>query len=178
MAPPTNRKRAPSSATRPPSSATTKRQATNRASGTTSKTHKGRKAAPPSSSLLTTAGFSSSKRPTYNTGTKILLDDSIYDTRVPAEVEGCYFVYQVVAHLDDNHVRIQYKKQVIDEEGDQFRVYEDTEEEHLVVALEQEIYANENGVDIDLQERNEPNEPIEPIEVDSDSSTDSESPSK
>ena len=91
--------------------------------------------------------------------------------------------YEAIAMLKRNmqHIYIDEKwvvhKYMRMEKGKDWDSLE-TQQDDLVVALEQEIYANENGVDIDLQERNEPNEPIEPIEVDSDSSTDSESPSK
>jgi hAT family C-terminal dimerisation region len=79
-------------------------------------------------------------------------------------------------YIDEKWVVQEYTKMEKDKDWDSL----ETQQDDLVVALEQEIYANENGVDIDFEEGNEPIEPIEPIEVesDSDSSTDSESPRK
>ena len=42
---------------------------------------------------LSTMGFSASKRPQFNIGTKILLDDTIYEDGPPETVMGHLFVY-------------------------------------------------------------------------------------
>jgi hypothetical protein len=78
---------------------------------------------------LTNHGFSASKRPQYQVGTKILLDDSIYDDKVPAEVKGKLFVYEI-SSIDANgkQVTIQYKNLVISNGGDRFRQYEEGED--------------------------------------------------
>jgi hypothetical protein len=77
---------------------------------------------------LSTLGFSSSKRPKYQVGTKILLDDTIYTSKVPDDVKGHLFVYEITDVSDDGKsVTVTYKNQVIRPYGDQFRVYEDSD---------------------------------------------------
>jgi hypothetical protein len=73
--------------------------------------------------------FPCSKRPKYQLGTKILLDDQIYDDKVPDEVKDHYFVYEIVGLLDGGkHVRIEYKRQAIKGDGDTFRFWKDSED--------------------------------------------------
>ena len=73
---------------------------------------------------LSSLGFSSSKRPKYHVGTKVLLDDSIYDDKVPEEVKGHFFVYEIVSTVENGKsVMLQYKDQVIRAGGDSFWVY-------------------------------------------------------
>lgn len=63
---------------------------------------------------LSTHGFSAKKRPKYNPGTKILLDETIYDDKVPTEVKGHFFLYEVSeVHDGGKTVQVQYKEQVI-----------------------------------------------------------------
>jgi hypothetical protein len=77
---------------------------------------------------LSTLGFSSSKRPKFQVGTKILLDDTIYNSKVPDEVKGHLFVYEITdVCYDGKSVTVTYKNQVIRPDGDQFRVYEDSD---------------------------------------------------
>jgi hypothetical protein len=137
MAPTGNRKRAarPASAGgRSSSSASTKRQATQAAAGKACPKNKGRKAQASTVAKLSSHGFSSTQRPQFPIGSKLLLDDSIYQDKVPSEVEGCLFVYQIVKYIGDD-VEIQYKNQVIDDEGDQFRVYEDSEDAQVCLSI-------------------------------------------
>ena len=74
-------------------------------------------------------GFSRTKRPQYHLGTKILLDDAIYNDGPPAIVKGHLFVYEVTAiHDDGKNVTLTYRNQVIKDGGDEFTVYEETTE--------------------------------------------------
>lgn len=75
---------------------------------------------------LSTHGFSAKKRPKYNPGTKILLDETIYDDKVPTEVKGHFFLYEVSeVHDGGKTVQVQYKEQVIKKNGDHFRVFKE-----------------------------------------------------
>lgn len=75
---------------------------------------------------LQSHGFSSQKRPQFNKGTKILLDDSIYDDGAPEEVAGYMFVYEVSEICEDGKSAIvEYKNQVIRPLGNKFRVYKE-----------------------------------------------------
>ena len=78
---------------------------------------------------LSTLGFSSSKRPKYQIGTKILLDESIYDDNVPDKVKDHLFVYEITK-VDENgkQVQIQYKNLVIRDGGSRFWNYKDSQE--------------------------------------------------
>lgn len=85
---------------------------------------------------LPALGFSKSKRPTYQIGTKILLDDSIYDDKVPAEVKKHMFVYEIIdVHENGKIVCLVYKHQVIREGGDKFRVYRDSDDPQVRISL-------------------------------------------
>lgn len=78
---------------------------------------------------LSSLGFSATKRPKYQNGTKILLDDTIYNGKAPEEVRGYLFVYEIVdVSADDKMVTVEYKNQVIRQGGDRFRVYTDSED--------------------------------------------------
>ena len=81
------------------------------------------------SQKLSGLGFSATKRPQYQIGTKILLDDSIYNEAVPAAVKGKLFVYEISA-IDPNGktVTIQFKDQVIAKGGDRFQAYKEGDE--------------------------------------------------
>jgi hypothetical protein len=81
------------------------------------------------SQKLSGLGFSSMKRLQYQIGTKILLDDSIYDAAVPAAVKGKLFVYEI-STIDPNGktVTIQFKDQVIAKGGDRFQAYKEGDE--------------------------------------------------
>ena len=78
---------------------------------------------------LQTHGFSKSKKPQYQVGLKLLLDDGIYDSKVPDEVKGHFFLYQVSQIYDDKKtIQIEYKNQVIRPKGNAFRVYRDSDD--------------------------------------------------
>ena len=123
MVPPTSNKKRPSSvafagkggAKKPAANAaTTAKAATNKRSSTKSQS---------------TLSFATTKRPLYQLGTKILLDDRIYETEVPLEVKGHLFVYEVVAFSENGKtVKVEYKNQVIRAGGDKFRVYKDSDD--------------------------------------------------
>ena len=134
MAPPTNRKRTASSsrlggeakrstaAKRPPSSA---KQAASKSSGP-------KKSSKTSGRAQATLGFSSTKRPKYQVGTKMLLDDSIYNGKVPDEVKDHLFVYEITDVGDDgNAVTVMFKNQVITPGGNRFRVYQEGDEQQV-----------------------------------------------
>lgn len=79
--------------------------------------------------VLSALGFSSSKRPKFPIGTKILLDETIYNTKVPPDVQGHLFVYEITEVGDDGKsVTVLYKKQVIRKGGHLFRVYDDDDD--------------------------------------------------
>jgi hypothetical protein len=79
--------------------------------------------------VLSALGFSSSKRPKFPIGTKILLDETIYNTNVPPDVQGHLFVYEITEVGDDGKsVTVLYKKQVIRKGGHLFRVYDDDDD--------------------------------------------------
>ena len=81
---------------------------------------------------LSDLGFSSTKRPKYQIGTKMLLDDSIYDKEAPAEVKGHYFVYEISSICESGRtVTIQYKNQVVRNGGNMFRVYKEGEDSQV-----------------------------------------------
>ena len=81
---------------------------------------------------LSDLGFSSTKRPKYQIGTKMLLDDSIYDKEAPAEVKGHYFVYKISSICESGRtVTIQYKNQVVRNGGNMFRVYKEGEDSQV-----------------------------------------------
>ena len=123
MVPPTSNKKRPSSvafagkggAKKPAAkAATTAKAATNKRSNTKSQS---------------TLSFATTKHPLYQLGTKILLDDCIYETEVPLEVKGHLFVYEVVAFSENGKtVKVEYKNQVIHSGGDKFRVYKDSDD--------------------------------------------------
>ena len=78
---------------------------------------------------LTKNGFSKTKRPSYSIGLKLLLTDSIYETKVPNEVKGHLFLYEISEiHENGKTVELRYLEQVIARDGDKFRVYKDTED--------------------------------------------------
>jgi hypothetical protein len=75
---------------------------------------------------LSTLGFSLSKRPAVQIGTKLLLDDTIYGGKCPREVIDHLFVYEVVSmHENGKTVKVKYNNQVIGEGGDKYRVYKE-----------------------------------------------------
>jgi hypothetical protein len=81
---------------------------------------------------LSTFGVSLTKRPQFSKGTKLLLDDSIYDDEVPSEVEGHLFVYEISEVCQDGKsVMIVFKNQVIKEGGNRFRVFQEGDEEQV-----------------------------------------------
>jgi hypothetical protein len=129
MVPPTNRKRAPSCP--PPQQRLTSSKKPAKGTKTPTKSTVTRP--------LSTLGFSSTKRPKYQLGTKLLLDDTIYQDKAPAEVKGHFFVYEIVKLCDSGRsVTIQYKNLVIKNGGDHFRVYkegEDTQVCYVFVSL-------------------------------------------
>lgn len=85
---------------------------------------------------LSNHGFSKKKRPKYQPGTKILLDDTIYDDKVPADVKGHYFLYEVSEiHDGGKTVKVQYKDQVIKKSGDHFRVYKEGDDPQVRCCL-------------------------------------------
>lgn len=78
---------------------------------------------------LTKHGFSKSKKPKYSVGIKLLLNDSIYESRVPDEVKGHHFLYEISeVHENGKTVTLRYLDQVIAADGNKFRVYKDSEE--------------------------------------------------
>lgn len=107
-------------------------QATNAKKATTSKAVKGRKNPTDKVSVtksLATHGFSVSRRDRFQPGHKLLLDDTIYDDKVPPEVKGKLFLYQITS-IDPNlkSATIQYKNQVTNVGGDRFTTYEEGED--------------------------------------------------
>jgi hypothetical protein len=153
---PSGKKRASSC---PPSRSDPKRQATSQAvkgRKTTTSDNKATK-----QPALSSLGFSSTKRPEYQVGTKMLLDDTIYNDKVPPSVKGHFFVYEI-SSIDANGktVTIEYKNQVITNGGDRFRV-----------PLEALQGGMEEEVTIDDEETTE----NEPITIDSSSSDDDSS---
>ena len=76
---------------------------------------------------LTNFAFSSTKRVQYPVGTKLLLSDKIYEkNKVPAEVRGHLFVYEIVSfEADGKNVKLLYKEQVVKDGGNWFRVYKE-----------------------------------------------------
>ncbi len=66
-----------------------------------------------------------------------MLDDSIYDDKVPTEVKGKLFVYEI-SSIDANgkEVTIQYKNLVISNGGDRFRQYEEGEDPQVCVLFD------------------------------------------
>jgi hypothetical protein len=121
MAPPNNRKRSASL----PSPSKSKRLAT--ATATSGQ----KKSVPPlkkagTTKSLSSLGFSSSKRPSVQIGTKILLNDSIYGGKCPEGVRKHMFVYEVVElHPNGRTVKVQYNNQVVRQGGDKYRVYKE-----------------------------------------------------
>jgi hypothetical protein len=78
---------------------------------------------------LSSLGFSSSKHPAVQIGTKVLLDDSIYHGKCPHEVQEHLFVYEVVGvHENGKFVKVQYNNQVVCNGGDKYRVYKEGDE--------------------------------------------------
>jgi hypothetical protein len=78
---------------------------------------------------LQSHGFSSQKRPQFNKGTKILLDDTIYDDGPPEEVAGYLFVYEISDFCEDGkYVIVEYKNQIIRPGGNKFRVHTEGDE--------------------------------------------------
>jgi hypothetical protein len=57
---------------------------------------KGKASTKPAASKLSSLGFLSTKRWSYQLGTKILLSDKIYDMAIPENVKGHMFVYKIV----------------------------------------------------------------------------------
>ena len=86
---------------------------------------------------LATHGFSCTKRQKYDIGTKILLDNSIYNKgKVPSIVKDHLFVYEISqVHACGKSVRIEYKNLVITEDGDEFQTYKETEKTQVRAAL-------------------------------------------
>jgi hypothetical protein len=87
---------------------------------------------------LSTHGFSTTKKPRFDKGTKICLDDSIYDSEVPESVRGHLFVYEVCeVHDNGKTVEVVFKEQVIEAAGDRFKVYKegDDKQVRLIVAI-------------------------------------------
>jgi hypothetical protein len=123
MAPPPVRKRAASNPTR-------SRDRSDRSDPKRAKTPNKATVTKPLSSL----GFSVAKRSKYCVGTKILLDDSIYDDAVPQNVKDHLFVYEITS-IDDNgkEVTIQYKNQVIKDGGNRFRTYTEGDDPQVSV---------------------------------------------
>jgi hypothetical protein len=130
MAPPKNPKRTSASSKR---SAATARASPPSKRQATSKAVKGGKAGkgknPTVTKPLSSLGFLLSKRPKYQIGTKILLDESIYDDDVPDKVKDHLFVYEITK-VDENgkQVQIQYKNLVIRDGGSRFWNYVDSQE--------------------------------------------------
>jgi hypothetical protein len=125
MAPPSNKKRAAAVPTHPDS----KRQATVNKKGAKKSPSTTKK--PTANTKLSSLGFSSSKRPQYKLGTKLLLDTSIYNDEdaIPEKVVDHLFVYEIVEISENgNTVKILYKNQVIADGGNKFRQYKDSEE--------------------------------------------------
>jgi hypothetical protein len=118
MAPPNNKKRASSSS----SPSKSKRVATATATATAKKSV-GKK---PVAKSLSSHGFSSSKQAAIQIGTKVLLDNSIYVEKCPAEVKKHWFVYEVV-ELNENGKswKVLFKEQVVREGGDKYWVYKE-----------------------------------------------------
>ena len=78
---------------------------------------------------LSNCGFSCKKRHKYDVGTKILLDDSIYKGKVPADVRGHLFVYEIKDLKDGGKfVTIEYKNLVIKDGADDFHQYLESKE--------------------------------------------------
>ena len=78
---------------------------------------------------LSNCGFSCKKRHKYDVGTKILLDDSIYKGKVPANVRGHLFVYEIKDLKDGGKfVTIEYKNLVIKDGADDFHQYLESKE--------------------------------------------------
>jgi hypothetical protein len=120
---PTNKKRASSVPSRSDSN---KRAAVARAPKRPASKSPAKK---PAAKKLSSLGFSSTKRQTYQPGTKILLTDGIYDDDVPEKVKGHLFLYEIVEWSENGKMaKIEYKNQVIRAGGDRFRTYKDSEE--------------------------------------------------
>jgi hypothetical protein len=81
-------------------------------------------------------GFSSSKHPQYQVGTKLLLDTGVYNDDVPEKVINHMFVCKIV-ELNQNGttVKIEYKNQVILEGGNKFCQYKDSKETQVSLFL-------------------------------------------
>lgn len=83
---------------------------------------------------LQSHGFSTQKRQQYSRGTKILLDDTIYDDGPPEEVAGYLFVYEISEICQDGkHAIVEYKNQIIRPRGNKFRVHTEGNDTQVIV---------------------------------------------
>jgi hypothetical protein len=118
---PTNKKRA--------SSVPSRSESNKRAAVASSRVSKKPPPKKPPAKKLSSLGFSSTKRQTYQPGTKILLTDGIYDDDVPEKVRGHLFLYEIVEWSENGKMaKIEYKNQVIRSGGDRFRTYKDSDD--------------------------------------------------
>jgi hypothetical protein len=79
----------------------------------------------PAAKKLSSLGFLSTRHQSYQTGTKILLTNGIYDEdEVLEKVKGHLCLYEIVEWSENGKMaKIEYKNQVIRAGGDRFRTY-------------------------------------------------------